>query len=217
MARAWDVVRRGVARSVSQAPATFGWLLVLLATTRVQRSAGHERGQLIRSQSTNLHHLSNEPTRVLTASLFWLDGRRWWPYVLPYITVLAPAERRLGTWRWLAVGLAAHVTGTYLGQGYLRWSIEREKAPPKLADASDVGVSYFLLGVAGVLSAYVPQRYRWACRGAAVTVLTTNVLVRPTFTEVGHLSAYLTGLAFGPLAPDADRRPYPGTQRHADY
>jgi hypothetical protein len=212
------VARAGrIVQSVAQAPATFGWLLILLATTRVQRSAGHERGQLLRSQSTNLHHLSNEPTRVLTASLFWLDGRRWWPYVLPYVAVLAPAERRLGTWRWSAVGVTAHVVGTYIGQGYLRWSIDKEKAPPKLANASDVGVSYFLLGVAGVLSAYVPRRYRWACRGAAVTALTANVVVRPTFTEVGHLSAYLTGLALGPLAPDAQGRPYPGTHGYAQH
>lgn len=210
------LLRRAVG-SVSQAPATFCWLLVLLATTRVQRDAGQERARLLASQSTNLNHLSNEPTRVLTASLFWLDGRRWWPYVPPFVAVLAPAERRLGTWRWSAVGLTAHVTGTYLGQGYLRWSIDKEKAPPKLANASDVGVSYFLLGVAGALSAYVPRRYRWACRGAAVGVLTVNAVVRPTFTEVGHLSAYLSGLALSPLAPDADRRPYPvqpGYARH---
>ena len=182
----------------------------------MQRDVGHERNQLLRSQSTNLNHLSKEPTRVLTASLFWLDGRQWWPYVVPYVTVLAPAERRLGTWRWLAVGVAAHVVGTYLGQGYLRWSIDAEKAPPKLANASDVGVSYFLLGVAGALSAYVPKRYRWWCRGAAVAVLTTNVVVRPTFTEVGHLSAFLTGLASGPLAPGTERRPYPGRHGYAD-
>jgi hypothetical protein len=136
--------------------------------------------------------------------------------VFPFVTVLAPAERRLGTWRWCAAGAAAHVTGTYLGQGYLRWSIERAKAPQKLANASDVGVSYFLFGVAGVLSAYLPRQYRWPCRGAAVAVLTTNVVVRPTFTEVGHLSAYLTGLALGPLAPDRNRRPYPGTHGYAD-
>ncbi|WP_422749260.1 rhomboid-like protein [Mycobacterium sp. WMMD1722] len=208
---------RRIVRGVAQAPATFGWLLVLLVTTRVQRSAGHQRAQLLHSQSTNLHHLSNEPTRVLTASLFWLDGRRWWPYVLPYVAVLAPAERRLGTWRWSAVGLAAHVTGTYIGQGYLRWSISRDKAPPRLANARDVGVSYFLFGVAGMLSAYVPRRYRWACRGAAVTALTANVVIRPTFTEVGHLSAYLTGLALCPLAPDAQRRPYPGTHGYAQF
>jgi hypothetical protein len=33
--------------------------------------------------------------------------------------------------------------------------------------------------------------------------------VRPTFTEVGHLTAFLVGLAVIPLAPDRDRMPYP--------
>ncbi|KUI36535.1 hypothetical protein AU195_12975 [Mycobacterium sp. IS-1496] len=213
MARARGVVGRGLAG----APATFIWLAVLAVTTRVQRAAGGSRAQLLRSQSTNLHHLSEEPTRVLAASLFWLDGRRWWPYVPPFAAVLAPAERRLGTQRWLMVGTAAHITGTYLGQGYLRRSIRAEQAPPRLADAHDVGVSYFLLGVAGTLFAYLPRRHRARARAAGVAVLAANAVVRPTFTEVGHLSAFLTGLALSPLAIDRDRHPYPGTQGHARH
>jgi hypothetical protein len=206
----YDVVRRRVA----DAPATFGWLLALLVTTRVQRSAGRRRAQLLRSQSTNLHHLSRKPTRVLAASLFWIDGRRWWPYVLPYATVLAPAERRLGSARWLAVGVTAHVAGTFVGQGFLRWSIRTGRASPRLANARDVGVSYFLLGVAGALSAYVPDRYRPVGQGAGVAALALNVAVQPTFTEVGHLTAFITGLLSTPLAPEAE--PYPGTHGYAD-
>lgn len=154
---------------------------------------------------------------MLAASLFWLDGSRWWPYVPPFAAVLAPAERRLGTLRWLVVGAAAHVAGTYLGQGYLRRSIRTEQAPPRLADAHDVGVSYFLLGVAGTLTAYLPRRHRMPVRAAGVAVLTTNVVVRPTFTEVGHLSAFVTGLTLSPLATDRDRHPYPGTQGYARH
>lgn len=213
MARAFGVVGRYLAG----APATFMWLAVLAVTTRVQRHAGRERSQLLRSQSTNLSHLSEEPTRVLAASLFWLDGKRWWPYVPPFAAVLAPAERRLGTFRWLVVGAAAHVTGTYLGQGYLRWSIRAQQAPPRLADAHDVGVSYFLLGVAGTLSAYLPRRHRSAARAAGFAVLAANAIIRPTFTEVGHLSAFVTGLVLSPLAIGRDRHPYPGIQRHARH
>lgn len=209
MAGAREVVRR----RVTEAPATYGWLLALLVTTRVQRAAGRRRAQLLRSQSTNLNHLSRRPTRVLAASLFWIDGRRWWPYVVPYVAVLAPAERRLGTARWLAVGIAAHVVGTFIGQGFLRWSIRARRASPRLANARDVGVSYFLLGVTGALSAYLPARYRRACRGAGVAALAVDVAVQPTFTEVGHFSAYLTGLLMTPLAPVAE--PYPGTQGYA--
>lgn len=213
MTRALHLVRRCLAG----APATFIWLAVLAATTWIQREAGRERSQLLRSQSTNLNHLSEEPTRVLAASLFWLDDSRWWPYVPAFVTVLAPAERRLGTTRWLLVGTAAHVTGTYLSQGYLRRSIRAEQAPPKLADARDVGVSYFLLGVAGTLSAYLPRRYRGRLRAAGVAALAANAIARPTFTEIGHLSAYVTGLALTPLAPGRDRRPYPGTQGYARH
>jgi hypothetical protein len=204
-------------RSLAGAPATFLWLAVLAVTTRVQRAAGRERAQLLRSQSTNLNHLSQEPTRVLAASLFWLDGSRWWPYVPPFVAVLGPAERRLGTPRWLLVGAVAHVTGTYLGQGYLRRSIRAAQAPPRLADAHDVGVSYFLLGVAGTLSAYLSPRHRALARVSALAALTGNAVARPTFTEIGHLSAFVTGLALSPLAIDRDRRPYPGTQGHARH
>jgi hypothetical protein len=211
------VGHRSIRGCLAGAPATFTWLAVLAATTRVQRAAGGSRSQLLRSQSTNLNRLSEEPTRVLAASLFWLDGKSWWPYVPAFAAVLAPAERRLGTFRWLVVGIAAHVAGTYLGQGYLRRSIRAEQAPPRLADAHDVGVSYFLLGVAGTLSAYLPRAHRGRVRGAAVAVLAANAITRPTFTEVGHLSAFLTGLALSPLAIDRERHPYPGTKGHARY
>ncbi|MGE2717726.1 rhomboid-like protein [Mycolicibacterium litorale] len=213
MIRALNVVGRRLAG----APATFMWLMVLAFTTRVQRAAGRARTQLLHSQSTNLTHLSDEPTRVLAASLFWLDGSRWWPYVPAFVAVLAPAERRLGTLRWLVVGTAAHVAGTYLGQGYLRRSIRTAQAPPRLADARDVGVSYFLLGVTGTLSAYLPRRHRMRIRAAGLTLLTANAVIRPTFTEVGHLSAFVTGLALSPLATDRDRHPYPGTQGYARH
>jgi hypothetical protein len=179
---------------------TYGWLAVLLVTTRLQRAAGRKRSRLLRQQSTNLHHLSREPLRVLAASLFWLDGRRWWPYVPVYAAVLAPAERRMGSGRWLLVGLTAHVVGTVAGQGFLRRSIRAGQAPPRLENARDVGVSYFVLGVAGAASTYLPKRYRTGGRVLTVVVLAANVAVRPTYTEVGHLTAFLSGLGTTALA-----------------
>lgn len=182
------------------APLTYGWLAVLLVTTRLQRRAGRERSRLLRQQSTNLHYLRREPLRVLAASLFWLDGRRWWPYVPVYAGVLAPAERRMGSGRWLLVGLTAHVVGTAAGQGYLRRNIRAGQAPSQLATAQDVGVSYFVLGVAGAASRYLPRRVRTGLRVAAAGALAVDVVVRPTYTEVGHLTAFLTGLAMTRVA-----------------
>jgi hypothetical protein len=132
-----DVLIRGVA----SAPLTFVWLLVLLVTTRIQRSAGrHGSRRIQHNHSTNLRRLGTEPSRVLATSLFWLDERKWWPYVPVFVGVVAPAERRLRWWRWLLVGASAHVIATYVGQSYLRLSIRNGKAPRRLVNARDVGV-----------------------------------------------------------------------------
>jgi hypothetical protein len=199
-----------IVRAMGSAPLSFGWLLVLFVTTRIQRSAGRRGSKRIqRKHSTNLRRLNSEPSRVLAASLFWLDGRMWWPYVPMFVGVVAPAERRLGWWRWLLIGCAAHATGTFAGQGFLRWSLKRGEAPRRLVNARDVGVSYFLLGVAGVLSGYIGPRWRSRSQLTAVGALTVNAAARPTFTEVGHLTAFLVGLAAVPLAPDREQMPYP--------
>jgi hypothetical protein len=202
-----DVLIRGVA----SAPLTFAWLLVLLVTTRVQRSAGRGSRRIQRSHSTNLRRLRTEPSRVLATSLFWLDGRKWWPYVPVFVGVVAPAERRLRWWRWLLVGVSGHVVATYVGQSHLRQSIRRRKAPRRLVNARDVGVSYFVFGVAGALSGYVRRTWRSRCQVAAVVALAGNAAVRPTFTEVGHLTAFVVGLAATPLVPDRDHMTYPSS------
>lgn len=196
------------------APLSFVWLLVLLVTTRVQRSAGRRGSRRIqRRNSTNLRRLRSEPHRVLTTSLFWLDDHRWWPYVPVFVTVVAPAERRLRWWRWLLVGICAHVIGTYVGQSYLRLLIRKGRAPQRLENARDVGVSYFVLGVAGALSGYTRRQWRPGAQAVATLALAGNAAARPTFTEVGHLTAFLVGLAAVPLTPDRDSQPYPPLPR----
>jgi hypothetical protein len=200
-----------VCQQLRKAPLTTSWLLILFATTRIQRSASpRRRRRLLRQHSTNLRHLDAEPARVLASSLFWLDGRRWWPYVPAFLTVLAPAERRLGWWRWLVVGVSAHSVATYVGQGHLRRAIRSADAPRRLVDARDVGVSYFLLGALGALSGYVLRPWRSRCQAALVVGLTGNALINPTHTEVGHLTALLTGLACAPFVPNRDDAPFPG-------
>jgi len=79
---------------VARAPLTYGWLVVLLATTLVQHSLSQRLLRaLLLSTSTNLHHLASDPIRVLANSLLRIDGRYWWPYVVVFTLFLAPAER----------------------------------------------------------------------------------------------------------------------------
>jgi hypothetical protein len=185
-----------LAGSVASAPLTFGWLLALLVTTRIQRSAGRREWRRIqRDHSTNLRQLQTHPLRALTTSLFWLDDRKWWPYVPLFAFVIAPAERKLRWWRWLTVGVAAHVVATYVSQAYLGGLIRTGRAPRRLVNARDVGVSYFTLGVTGAVTSRVEEPWRSRWQAAALLVLTTNVVFTPTFTEVGHLTAFGVGLA----------------------
>jgi hypothetical protein len=211
-----DTALQKAVRGVIGAPLTFAWLGVLFVTTRRQRSAGRWAARRIqRENSTNLKHLKNRPLRNLATSLFWLDGLHWWPYVPVYAAVLAPAERRLRWWRWLLVGIAAHVVGTLVGQVYLRQSILTRRAPRRLVNARDVGVSYFVFGIAGALTGYIQRRFRLPCQVAGVAALSANAVSRPTFTEVGHLTAFTVGLAAIPLAPDRERLAF-GAGRRAN-
>jgi len=204
-------VQSGLVRAIASAPLSFVWLLALFVTTRIQQSVGRRRARRIqRNHSTNLRRLDREPSRVLSTSLFWLADRKWWPYIPIFVGVVSPAERRLRWWRWLLVGLSAHIIGTYVGQSYLRLLIRNGRAPRRLVNARDVGVSYFVLGVTGALSGYVRPPLRFRAQAVATAALVGNAALRPTFAEVGHLTAFLVGLAAVPLAPDRDRMPYPG-------
>jgi tRNA(Arg) A34 adenosine deaminase TadA len=185
---------------VRSAPLTYAWLVVLLATTVVQHSLSDRLlRSLLQSTSTNLHHLASDPIRVLINSLLWIDGRYWWPYLVIFTVFLAPAERWLGHLRWLVVGLVCHICATYLSEGFLYWTIQEARVSPRLIDARDVGVSYFVVGIAGVLFYRIPRRWRWLYLASLLLIAACGVAFRPNFTAFGHLCALLLGLACYPL------------------
>ena len=187
-------------RYVKTAPLTYTWVVVLLVTTIVQHSipARHLHA-LLQKESTNLHHLASDPIRVLLQSLLWIDGKYWWPYLLVFSVFLAPAERWLGQLRWLAVGLLAHIAATYLSEGYLYWRIQEAVTSPRLIDARDIGVSYFVVGIIGVLVYRIPRRGQWRYAVIALLVFGSILAVKHDFTNLGHFVALLIGFACYPL------------------
>ena len=187
-------------RQVKTAPLTYSWLIVLLITTMVQHSMHARRLRaLLEKNSTNLHHLASDPIRVLIQSLWWIDGRYWLPYLVVFTLFLAPAERWLGWLRWLVVGLLCHVGATYLSEGYLYWRIEEAITSPRLIDARDIGVSYFVVGIVGVLTYRIARPWRWVYLATALVVFGGVLVVKHDFTNVGHVCALLIGLACFPL------------------
>jgi len=163
-----------------------------------QMSPGFE-ADFLRQRSTNIHELSQDPVRVLIASAFWIDDGLWVPYAVLYTVLHAPAERWLGTLRWLAVVVTAHVLATLVSEGVLAWAIRHGHVPPAAANTLDVGVSYALAGVVGVLTYRVPALWRYVYLFAVAVFYGIPLALGRSFTDVGHVTAVLIGLACYPL------------------
>lgn len=185
---------------VRSAPGTYVWLTVLFVTTVIvhQMSPAFEE-DFLRQRSTNIHELSRNPVRVLISSAFWIDGGTWLPYAALYTVFHAPAERRLGTLRWLTVAATAHVLATLVSEGVLAWAIQHGHAPETAVNTLDVGVSYALAGIVAVLTYYVARPWRYVYLFAVLVIYGVPLVTGATFTDVGHFTAALIGLACYPL------------------
>ncbi|WP_235677824.1 rhomboid-like protein [Mycolicibacterium sarraceniae] len=191
---------RPIMHFIRSAPVTFTWLAVLFLTTVAQHLLPRwHLIVLLRQDSTNLHHLASDPIRVLITSLLWLDGASWWPYLVMFCLFLAPAERWLGHLRFVIAGLIAHIVATYLSEGFLYWQIQEAAVSPRFLNARDIGVSYFVVGIVGLLTYHIARPWRWLYLIAACCWFVGAVLINPTFTPIGHLTALIVGLACYPL------------------
>lgn len=194
---------RNVWAFVRSAPATFVWLAVLLATTIMQDQFSPSfRTRFVLHHSTNLHELSHNPVRVLISSALWIDGGHWWPYLILYCLFHAPAERWLGTARWFVVVVVSHVGATYISQSVVYYDIRHGTAPQSAAFISDIGVSYALAGAQGVLAYRLAPPWRYVYATALIAYYGYPLLDNGgyrAFSDVGHFTALLLGLACYPL------------------
>ncbi|MER5379603.1 rhomboid-like protein [Streptomyces sp. NPDC002688] len=185
---------------VRGAPGTYIWLTILFITTVAMHHMSPDfEEDFLRQRSTNIHELSNNPVRVLFASAMWIDGGHWLPYAVLYTVFQAPAERWLGTARWLAVNAAAHVLSTLISEGALLWAIRHGMAPHSAVDTLDIGVSYALAGVIGVLTYRIATPWRYPYLAVVLAVYGVPFVTARTFTDLGHFTSVLIGLACYPL------------------
>lgn len=177
------------------------WLTVLLVTTIIQRRLGERQlREFLVHYSTNIRHLATDPLSALFESLLWIDGYYWAPYLILFTVFLAPAEHWLGQLRWLTVGLTCHVVATYISEGWLYLAIQYHDAPERLVRATDIGVSYFMVGVIAVLAYRVARPWRWVYLAVLIAVYLTQLVAAFNFTAIGHFSAIFIGLLFYPMA-----------------
>lgn len=192
---------------VRRSPGTYLWLGLVLATTVAAclLPAGVLYGVLER-RSTNIHELDHAPLRVLVASAFWLGDGGWGSSLVDWLRCLvlfsvfhAPAERWLGTARWLGVAAVAHVGASLVSEGALYLAIRDGYLPHADVFVIDVGVSYALAGVMAVLTYRIAPPWRYPYCAALLLYYGFDLLTGRTFTDLGHFSALFFGLACLPL------------------
>jgi hypothetical protein len=68
-------------------------------------------------------------------------------------------------------------------------------------------VSYFVVGIVGVLAYHVPRRWRSIYLVVALVVFGAFLAVKHDYTNLGHFTALLIGLACYPLTRSRRREP----------
>ncbi len=191
---------RWIRRWIGSAPGTYVWLLLLAVTAlQFQQLPPAARHVLLHVDSTNLFQLTHHPLHALVLSALWTQASALWGYLVLFTLIHAPVERWLGSWRWLAVVVFAHVGATFLAEAVVWLAIRAGVDEQSMQYTLDIGVSYGLAGVAGVLTYRLRSPWRETYLVLAVLYLGGRVAVFHTFTDIGHLAALGLGLCCLPL------------------
>lgn len=182
--------------------ADVGWAyaaVVVVVAIAVRVLPGTRTQDLVLESSTNLENLRHTPLLVLGASAFVVSPV-WGLWILaPLVVVFAAAQRWLGRATTVIVAVLGHVGATLFVAVLLAAGINDGVVDADLAGAPDVGVSYGLAAVAGILVGRVPRRWRpWYALGV-LAVAAGSLLLDQDFTGVGHVTAVLLGFALAVL------------------
>ncbi len=199
--RSWWLTNRATLVAwVRAAPAAFIYLAILTVTTwmLLGASPGVARA-VLEEQSTNLHHLTHDPVRVLIRSAFWLNSYELLFWAFLFLIVLAPTEHWLSTSRWLVVFASGHVGATVLTATGIWLAIRGGITSHRLENVVDVGASYGFASIAAVFTFRLARPWRVAWAAALVAAVALGIAIDGTFSAYGHAAALLIGFALYPL------------------
>lgn len=155
----------------------------------------HELRDIVQESSTNLANLHRRPLTVLVASAFVVSPVWGLVILVPLVWAYGEVQRWLGRASAIIVGALGHVGATLFVATIQATALTRNRAGFRLVHDADVGVSYGLAAVAGLLvGRFAPpwrRRYLLIC----LVVLTGQLVVVQGFTAVGHITAWVFGCA----------------------
>lgn len=180
-----------------------GYALLVSASCVVLFSGEHPR-RVVLAASTNLDNLHHHPLVVLVVSAFVLQSP-WGLWVLPLLVwAYGAAQRWRGRATTVLVAGAGHVLATVVVALLLATGVAQHVLDHRLTHEPDVGVSYGLAAVLGLLVQRLPRHRRRLVAVAGTVALVVTALVSETFTDLGHLLAWDVGLALGWLLAGRD-------------
>ncbi|MEV6446151.1 rhomboid-like protein [Amycolatopsis sp. NPDC051716] len=198
-------------------PFTFGYLVVLLATTLLLEFADPAvTDRLLQLSSTDAHNLWRRPLTSLLSSAIWLPGESWLIYALIFAIAVAPLERRFGARRTALVFFSGHIVATLATELPVMALISAHVLPTSAGHWLDIGVSYGFFTTAGALVFLLPGRARLLALAAmeafiaAIWLSDDPAALDSVVTLLGHaFAAHFGLLVCGPWLRERIRRPSP--------
>jgi Rhomboid-like protein len=156
---------------------------------------------LLRSVSTNISQLERHATYALVTSAFFVSSPAdAWSFVPLALLGLAPLEQRIGSIRFLASFALGHVGASLIVYLGLKIGVATDAVEPSVRRVIDVGYSYGSYCCLAVLTFVFVGRARLAWGVGLLALLVLALVLEPSFTAWGHLTAGLLGFAAGPFA-----------------
>jgi hypothetical protein len=182
--------------------ADVGWAyaaVVVVVAIVVRVLPGTRTDELVLDTSTNLDNLRETPLLVLGASAFVVSPLTGLWILVPLVVVFGAAQRWLGRAATVIAAALGHIGVTLFVAVLLAAAIDDGRLSPTLARAEDVGVSYAVATLAGLLVGRVPRRQRPWYAGGLLVLVVGALVIGPDFTDLGHLTAVLLGFALAVL------------------
>ncbi|MEU9620311.1 rhomboid-like protein [Streptomyces sp. NPDC048155] len=182
-------------------PFTFGYLLVLVATSLFMEYGDPDTvSAVLRESSTDVAHLRETPLLVLVASALWVVGGLGSPYLFGFALVLTALERRVGGRRAAGVFLFGHVVATLATEIPVGLSVAAGRLPESSLHQLDYGISFGVMASVGALAGLLTPWPRGLVLGAVGAMLLHDLLdLDNPLAAWGHPLALLLGLACRPL------------------
>jgi rhomboid family protein len=200
---AWTWIRE---RDLAVAYALIVLVVALVIHTQPRAEV---RERLVLESSTNLANLRDDPIFVLIVSAFVVSSISGLWILAPLVVAFGAVQRWLGRIPTVVVAVIGHVGGTLFVAVLLATGLAHGRLGRSILHVPDVGVSYALAAVVGLLAAVVPRRWLVPYVVGLLLYFSGPLAMRPTYTDAGHTTALALGFGLAVLAHRAATRPAP--------